>query len=157
MSPSQIIVLATPVFFAADCHPELAVGWRRQRNTYRLADAVSSISLGMLSQIRAAFTQLLAHRHLHRRVRARGAVAQRCLLTSSPGQLLALVFYDFCYYWLHRMRHRIGRAVGRAHAVHHQSQDLQTSRTCALAAGPVTGVAAGAGSVYGPPHGAGSA
>ena len=58
MSPSQIIVLATPVFLLLIAI-ELAVGWRRQRNTYRLADAVSSISLGMLSQTSAAFTHLL--------------------------------------------------------------------------------------------------
>ena len=39
MSPSQIIVLATPVFFLLIAI-ELAVGYKRQRNTYRLADAV---------------------------------------------------------------------------------------------------------------------
>ena len=36
MSPSQIIVLATPVFFVLIAI-ELAVGFKRQRNTYRLA------------------------------------------------------------------------------------------------------------------------
>ena len=54
MSPSQIIVLATPVFLLLIAI-ELAVGWRRQRNTYRLADAVSSISLGALSQTSSFF------------------------------------------------------------------------------------------------------
>ena len=58
MSPSQIIVLATPVFLVLIAI-ELFVGWRRQRNTYRLADALSSISLGMLSQTSAVFTRLL--------------------------------------------------------------------------------------------------
>ena len=58
MSPSQIIVLATPVFFVLIA-VELAIGHRRQRNTYHLADAMSSIGLGMLSQTSAVFTRLL--------------------------------------------------------------------------------------------------
>ena len=49
MSPSQIIVLATPVFFALIAI-EFVVGLRRGRNTYRFDDALNSISLGMLSQ-----------------------------------------------------------------------------------------------------------
>ena len=47
LSPSQVIVLATPVFFAL-----IAVEWiislRRGRNAYGLADAISSLNLGVL-------------------------------------------------------------------------------------------------------------
>ncbi|KJA11932.1 hypothetical protein RP29_02880 [Acidovorax temperans] len=125
MSPSQIIVLATPVFLLLIAI-ELAVGWRRQRNTYRLADAVSSISLGMLSQTSAAFTHLL-------RIGIYTALFEHVALwrndafwTSLPGWLLALVFYDFCYYWLHRMGHE-SAVLWAAHAVHHQSQDYNLS------------------------------
>lgn len=120
MSPSQIIVLATPVFFVLIAI-ELAVGFKRQRNTYRLADAVSSISLGMLSQTSAVFTRLL-------RIGIYTALFEHVALwrndafwTSLPGWLLALVFYDFCYYWLHRMGHE-SAVLWAAHAVHHQSQ-----------------------------------
>ena len=125
MSPSQIIVLATPVFLVLIAI-ELFVGWRRQRNTYRLADALSSISLGMLSQTSAVFTRLL-------RVGVYTAVFQHVALwrndafwTSVPGWLLALLFYDLCYYWLHRMGHESAVLWG-AHAVHHQSQDYNLS------------------------------
>ncbi|SEA11220.1 MULTISPECIES: lysoplasmalogenase family protein [Acidovorax] len=121
MSPSQIIVLATPVFLALIAI-ELAVGIRRQRNTYHLADAVSSISLGALSQTSAVFTRLL-------RIGIYTALFEQVALwrndafwTSLPGWLLALVFYDFCYYWLHRMGHE-SAVLWAAHAVHHQSQD----------------------------------
>ena len=58
MSPSQVIVLATPVFLLLIA-AEWAWGRARRRDTYRLADAVSSIGLGMLSQISAVFTRLL--------------------------------------------------------------------------------------------------
>ena len=125
MSPSQIIVLATPVFFLLIAI-ELAVGYKRQRNTYRLADAVSSISLGMLSQTSAVFTRLL-------RIGIYTALFEHVALwrndafwTSLPGWLLALVFYDFCYYWLHRMGHE-SAVLWAAHAVHHQSQDYNLS------------------------------
>ena len=125
MSPSQIIVLATPVFFVLIAI-ELAIGLKRQRNTYRLADAVSSISLGALSQTSAVFTRLL-------RIGIYTAVFEHVALwrndafwTSLPGWLLALVFYDFCYYWLHRMGHE-SAVLWAAHAVHHQSQDYNLS------------------------------
>lgn len=125
MSPSQIIVLVTPVFLVLIAI-ELAIGWRRQRNTYRLADAVSSISLGMLSQTSAVFTRLL-------RIGIYTAVFEHVALwrgdafwLSAPGWLLALVFYDLCYYWLHRMGHE-SAVLWAAHAVHHQSQDYNLS------------------------------
>ena len=125
MSPNQIIVLATPVFFALIAI-ELAVGYKRQRITYRLPDAISSISLGMLSQTSAVFTRLL-------RIGIYTAVFEHVALwrndafwLSVPGWLLALVFYDFCYYWLHRMGHE-SAVLWAAHAVHHQSQDYNLS------------------------------
>ena len=63
MQPGQIIVLATPVFLLLIAL-EFVVGLVRERrgtgrNTYRLNDAVNSISLGMLSQISAVLTKLL--------------------------------------------------------------------------------------------------
>ena len=124
-SPSQVIVFATPVFLLL-----IAVEWGvslwRGRNAYRLADAVSSISLGMLSQTSAVFTTLLriglytlAFEHL-------ALWRSDAFWTSIPGWLLALLFYDFCYYWLHRMGHEVA-VLWAAHAVHHQSQDYNLS------------------------------
>jgi hypothetical protein len=40
--------------------------------------------------------------------------------------LFALVFYDFCYYWLHRGGHRVA-VLWAAHAIHHQSEDYNLS------------------------------
>ena len=57
-SPSQIIVFATPAFLLLIAL-EWGVSLWRGRNAYRLADAISSISLGMLSQTSAVFTTLL--------------------------------------------------------------------------------------------------
>src|SRR5260370_174116 len=103
-SPSQIIVFATPAFLLLIAL-EWGVSLWRGRNAYRLADAVSSISLGMLSQTSAVFTQLL---RIGLYTLAFDHVAlwrNDAFWTSIPGWLLALLLYDFCYYWLHRMGH----------------------------------------------------
>ena len=125
MSPSQIIVLATPVFLVLIAI-EYAVGRARGNNTYRFNDAVNSIGLGMLSQVCAVFTRLL-------RIGIYTAVFSTVTLlhdssfwTTPLGWLLALVFYDFCYYWLHRAGHR-SAVFWAAHVVHHQSQDYNLS------------------------------
>jgi hypothetical protein len=80
----------------------------------------------MLSQTSAVFTRLL-------RMGIYTALFEHVALwrndafwTSLPGWLLALVFYDFCYYWLHRMGHE-SAVLWAAHAVHHQSQDYNLS------------------------------
>ncbi len=125
MSPGQVIVLATPVFLALIAI-EFAWGRARQRNTYRLNDSINSISLGMLSEISKVFSRLLRvgiYTAVH------GAVAlihNDAFWTAWYGWLLALVFYDFCYYWLHRAGHETA-VFWAAHVVHHQSQDYNLS------------------------------
>jgi alkylglycerol monooxygenase len=125
LSPSQVIVLATPVFLGMIA-VEFAWGWAKKRNTYRLNDAITSISLGMLSQISAVFTRLF-------RIGIYTAIYGVVALWHNDafwmiwyGWLLALVFYDFCYYWLHRAGHE-SAIFWAAHVVHHQSQDYNLS------------------------------
>ncbi|MDQ0083429.1 sterol desaturase/sphingolipid hydroxylase (fatty acid hydroxylase superfamily)/uncharacterized membrane protein YhhN [Variovorax boronicumulans] len=133
MRPGQIIVLATPVFFLLIAI-EFAVGRMRARrgtghDTYRLADAVNSIGLGMLSQISAVLTGLLRigiYTAVYSAVTLFPQEAARDFWTTWYGWLLALVFYDFCYYWLHRMGHE-SAILWAAHVVHHQSQHYNLS------------------------------
>jgi alkylglycerol monooxygenase len=133
MRPGQIIVLATPVFFLLIA-VEFAVGRVRARrgtghDTYRLADAVNSIGLGMLSQISAVLTGLLRigiYTAVYAAVALFAQEAAREFWTTWYGWLLALVFYDLCYYWLHRMGHE-SAVLWAAHVVHHQSQHYNLS------------------------------
>ena len=125
LSPSQVIVIATPVFFAMIA-VEWAVSVRRKKHPYRLADAFSSIGLGLLSQVIAIFAKLLA-------VGIYVAVFEHIALwrndafwTSIPGWILALVLYDFLYYWNHRLGHEVN-VLWAAHVVHHQSQQYNLS------------------------------
>ena len=130
MSPFQVIVLATPVFLLLIAL-EFAWGWSRQRrgagrNTYALGDTLNSISLGVLSQLSGVFTQLLAI-GIYSLVQAELALWHNdSFWLSLPGFLTALVFYDFCYYWLHRAGHRSG-ILWAAHVVHHQSEHYNLS------------------------------
>ncbi|OAK57890.1 hypothetical protein A3K87_29900 [Variovorax paradoxus] len=133
MRPGQIIVLATPVFFLLIAI-EFAVGRARARrgtgrDTYRLADALNSIGLGMLSQISAVLTGLLRigiYSAVYSAVALFPLEAAKEFWTTWYGWLLALVFYDFCYYWLHRMGHE-SAVLWAAHVVHHQSQHYNLS------------------------------
>jgi sterol desaturase/sphingolipid hydroxylase (fatty acid hydroxylase superfamily)/uncharacterized membrane protein YhhN len=125
MSPYQVIVLATPIFFLL-IGLEFAWGLAKGRNTYRLDDAITSIGLGMLSQVTQVFTGLL-------RIGIYTAVYEVIALWRNDafwlswyGWLLALLFYDFCYYWLHRLGHE-SAVLWAAHVVHHQSQDYNLS------------------------------
>ena len=123
MTGAQIIVLATPVFLLLIAI-EFAVGVARGRNTYRLNDALNSIGLGVMSQVTGVFGKLL-------RVGMYTLVFEHVALTRLPADawwvwVFALLFYDFCYYWLHRAGHRVA-VLWAAHAVHHQSEDYNLS------------------------------
>jgi sterol desaturase/sphingolipid hydroxylase (fatty acid hydroxylase superfamily) len=103
---------------------ELAVGLARGRNTYRLNDALASIGLGVMSQVTGVFGKLL-------RIGVYTLAFEHVALFKLPSDqlwvwLFALVFYDFCYYWLHRSGHRVA-ALWAAHAIHHQSEDYNLS------------------------------
>src|SRR5690606_40123663 len=97
---------------------ELAWGAWRGRNTYRLDDAINSIGLGVLSQVSGVFTRLL---RIGLYAWAFDAIAPwRLPADSAWVWLFALVFYDFCYYWHHRLGHE--RTIpAAAPGGHHQS------------------------------------
>lgn len=125
MSGSQIIVLVTPAFFALMAL-EWAAGQWRGRPVFRLADAISSISLGMLSQTSAVFTRLLRLGLYTLAWQTLALCRDDAFWTSAPGWLLALLLYDLCYYWYHRLGHRVA-VLWAAHAVHHHSQHYNLS------------------------------
>ncbi|OWQ85314.1 fatty acid hydroxylase [Roseateles aquatilis] len=123
MTDAQIIVLATPMFFAL-IGLEYWIGVRRGRNTYRLNDAISSIALGMLSQVVGVLTKLFT-------LGIYTWVFEHAALTRLDAGawwvwLLGLLFYDFLYYWHHRLGHTTA-LLWAAHAVHHQSEDYNLS------------------------------
>ena len=119
----KTIALATPVFFALIAL-EYLVGRARGRSNYRLNDALNSLSLGVMSQVVGLFTKLLA-------VGIYAAVYSVAAVWQWPTDqwwtwALAIVAYDFCYYWNHRLGHE-SAVFWAAHVVHHQSQEYNLS------------------------------
>ena len=98
---------------------EVWIARRRGKDVYDAADALTSLHLGMLSQITGLFVKLAA-------LGIYIAVFQHWRLTTLPANSVwvwvgALLAYDFCYYWAHRMGHEVG-VLWAAHVVHHSSE-----------------------------------
>jgi alkylglycerol monooxygenase len=125
MTSSQVIVLAIP-FFLLLIAIEFATGLARGRNVYRLNDAIASMSLGVLSQLGGLFTKVLAIGIYSAVYESVAIVPDLAFWTTWYGALTALVFYDFCYYWLHRAGHEVA-LFWAAHVVHHQSEAYNLS------------------------------
>lgn len=117
------VLYAVPVFFLLIGLELLADRWRGVR-TYRTANAINSLSAGVLSttcglltKTVGVLTYTLAWQHLG-------------LLAPDPASpwtwVAAFVFYDFCYYWNHRLGHE-RNVLWAAHSVHHQSEEYNLS------------------------------
>lgn len=118
-----IMMVAIPGFFVLMA-VELAAARVMGRSVYRLNDAISSIGLGVLSQVVGVFTKLLT-------IGIYAWVVERVALFALPADnawvwIGALLLYDFCYYWLHRAGHEVG-ILWAAHVVHHQSERYNLS------------------------------
>ncbi len=125
MTPSQVIVLAIPVFLLMMLG-ELVLARKRGVVVYRFSDAINSLSLGGLSQLSGLFTKLLAvgiYTGVYQWV---ALFPDKAFWSTWYGVVLALIFYDFCYYWLHRAGHEVA-VFWAAHVVHHQSQQYNLS------------------------------
>ena len=122
---SKVIVFATPVFLLLMA---LELLWSRTRSSrtagqtpFRLNDAINSVSLGMLSQLTGVMSKLFGIGIYVLVFKAVALFPDMAFWSTWYGVLLALVFYDFCYYWLHRAGHEVA-LFWAAHVVHHQSQ-----------------------------------
>lgn len=119
----KLILYAVPFFFVLIAVELLADRWRGMR-TYRLADTISSLSTGVLSTTTGLLTKGVAL--------VTYALALKYLaIIELPEDrlwvwLFAFVFYDFCYYWHHRLGHE-RNVLWAAHSVHHQSEDYNLS------------------------------
>jgi len=115
----DLVVYAVPFFILA-IMLELIYGCAVHRNTYRLNDSVSSLSLGVLSQAQRFVTLGVGGYAYHL------LTEYFSLPLMDPGHwatwVLAMVLYDFCYYWLHRLGHE-RTILWAAHVAHHQSED----------------------------------
>jgi sterol desaturase/sphingolipid hydroxylase (fatty acid hydroxylase superfamily) len=116
----RAISLAVPVFIALVA-VEFAYDRIRGTAYYRFADAISSLSCGIVStgmRVFFGFIGLFVYEW----------TLAHCAPVSLPSTnwltwLFAFVFYDFCYYWQHRLGHTVG-LFWASHSVHHQSEEF---------------------------------
>jgi len=114
-----IILYAIPGFIFLIL-AEWLYGLARGRNTYRVADTITSISLGSISRLRGL---LFLGFGIWFYTRAADGYHLLDLPDKGVGiWLFALLAYDFSYYWFHRISHEVN-LFWAAHVVHHQSED----------------------------------
>ncbi|MEO1515400.1 MAG: sterol desaturase family protein [Bacteroidota bacterium] len=116
------IVLAIPIFFTLMA-VELIYEAIQQRKTYRINDAVTNINAGVLQQLSGTFLSLV-------KIGLYVLLFEHCALYHLPKNgwtfALAMILWDLCYYWEHRMAHTISLFWG-GHVVHHQSEEYNLS------------------------------
>ena len=113
------IVYAIP-FFLALIGIELFFAWRMGRKVYRTQDAVTSLSVGTMSQFVLAFGKVATIGIYALMVDKFGTFT---FDTANPLVWIgALVLYDFFYYWNHRAGHEVN-LLWAAHVAHHNSEE----------------------------------
>ena len=119
----NLIALAVPFFLLAIAIEWLWGRWSG-RDTYRLTDAVSSLTLGGLSQARR-FVALGVGGSVYAWL---SSVTPFATWTAEGWEawIVAFCLYDLCYYCSHRAGHEI-KLFWAAHVVHHQSEDYNLS------------------------------
>jgi alkylglycerol monooxygenase len=114
------VSLAVPVFLSLIA-VEFAVDCIRGTRSYRLADAIGSLSCGIVSTGMRVFFGFIGLFTYNWTVTY---CAPFHLSTSNwLTWVFAFVFYDFCYYWQHRLGHTVG-LFWASHSVHHQSEEF---------------------------------
>jgi sterol desaturase/sphingolipid hydroxylase (fatty acid hydroxylase superfamily) len=116
------IVIAIPVYFLL-IGIEIIYQRIQAVKTYRLKDAMTNINCGVISQISGAFIMVILF-----------GMYTYVQQNWSPFYIpvvwwafpLAFVFFDFMYYWAHRLSHEVNLFWG-GHSVHHQSEEYNLS------------------------------
>src|SRR5271166_3012242 len=117
------IIYTIPVFMLT-LAIEIAVAHFRGRKVYEASDAITSLNLGIISQVFNAFTKLFTIGLYIGAYQLFAALAWP--MDSVVLWVLAVVLYDFCYYWNHRLNHEIALLWG-GHVVHHSSEYFNLS------------------------------
>lgn len=117
MSPYVYIV---PVFFLMIA-AEHILSRARGIELYRFQDTVTSINAGLVSQFVNVMGSAFSVYMYSLMVTQFGAFSWS---TSEIWVwIVALVLYDFCYYWVHRAGHEVN-LFWASHVVHHSSEDF---------------------------------
>jgi alkylglycerol monooxygenase len=121
----DVIVYALPLFGVL-MGVEFLYGLLRGRNNYGFSDTLSSLSQGLLSQVVAVCTQVVQVGLYAMAYPFIALAPDAAIWHHWSGIPLAVLLYDFCDYWLHRVSHE-SAIFWAAHVVHHQSEHFNLS------------------------------
>ncbi|NNE55645.1 MAG: sterol desaturase family protein, partial [Flavobacteriales bacterium] len=125
----NIIILSIPIFFlliGLELIWDLVQRKRGKPGVYRLNDALTNISCGIIDQVTGIFAKLFTI--------GTYVIAFNLAREVFPWQMpenwmwfvVAFVAIDFAYYWSHRLSHQVN-LFWTGHVVHHQSEDYNLS------------------------------
>ncbi|WP_067272276.1 sterol desaturase family protein [Mitsuaria sp. 7] len=115
----RVLLIAVPLFGLLIAF-EWLWGRLKGRDGYRLSDSISSLSQGLMSLAVAAITPLFQN-GMYAWLQPHLALVPASAWDGWWGWAVAIVVYDFCDYWLHRVSHE-SALFWAAHTVHHQSE-----------------------------------
>ena len=120
MDSSIIITFAIPLFFGLILI-EFFYCVLTKQNNYRINDAITSMSLGLISR----FVPILGLGFQYVVYKAVAEQYNLKLLNSEEiwVWVTAFILYDLCYYWMHRIHHEI-KVFWATHVVHHHGEEF---------------------------------
>ena len=120
MNPFLLVVPVSLLMIAV----ELFVAHRRGVQVYRLKDSITSLNIGATSQFVITLGAFISVSMYTLILEKFGAFVWD---TANPlTWVLALVLYDFFYYWVHRTGHEVN-FFWASHVIHHSSEEFNLS------------------------------
>ncbi|BDX04757.1 sterol desaturase family protein [Planctobacterium marinum] len=114
----EIILFAIPFFFLLIAI-EIWVDQKKGTQYYQFNDAITSLNLGVMSRLTGIFKLLLPFSAYVWLYQNHAIWQWQSILVL---WVVAFVFYDLGYYWVHRISHRMHLMWG-SHVVHHSSEE----------------------------------
>ena len=120
MDVSSLITYSIPVFLLLIII-EFFYGIIKKDNNYRVNDALTSMSLGLISR----FVPLLGlgFQYVVYKYVAQYYNLKLLNLEETWVWVVSFILYDICYYWMHRMHHEI-KIFWATHVVHHHGEEF---------------------------------
>ena len=120
MDVSSLITYSIPVFLLLIII-EFFYGIIKKDNNYRINDALTSMSLGLISRfvpLLGLGFQYVAYKYV-----AQYYNLKLLNLEETWVWVVSFILYDICYYWMHRMHHEI-KIFWATHVVHHHGEEF---------------------------------
>ncbi|MCX7997359.1 MAG: sterol desaturase family protein [Leptospiraceae bacterium] len=118
-TPPSFITYAIPFFFLLML-VEAILGRMKNESYFHFGDSIADLSTGILSQLSGIFLKVLGlfgYFWIYENFRL------FTLTTDSVWNwILALILWDFFYYWFHRLSHEIN-LLWASHVIHHHSEE----------------------------------